>query len=150
MAHRYRPLWHGETETPAWARALSEEVWELHEQVRTLHHLLTEFPSLIGAQLTMALNPQAQAIVDAINAGTNDIAAAIKTGVQAITNLAAKVTAGTIDPAELTAAIQPSLDTMKAAAAALTKTATDADPAINAAAAALVVPPAVPDAPPAV
>jgi hypothetical protein len=109
-------------------------------------------PQVTQAQLTamenriiMALSTQAQAIVDDINESTNEIStavaatgSAVTVATAAITDLAAKVAAGTIDPAEFAAAAKPSLDTLKAAAvtmnataAALTKTATDADPAVN-------------------
>lgn len=122
------------------------ELKDIRQTVDHIHHR--------QERLEMALNAQAQAIVDAVNASTNKIGAAVsavgdavKAASTAIADLAAKVAAGSIDPAELTAAIQPSLDalnsggdTLTAAAAALTKTATDADPAITPGAPPIVVP----------
>lgn len=97
-------------------------------------------------ELFMALNAQAQAIVDAINASTNkmatavsDTATAIGKATQAITDLAAQIAAGIISPAEFQTAIQPNLDTLntaadslEASATALTDTATANDPALQA------------------
>lgn len=93
----------------------------------------------------MALNAQAQAIVDAINASTNkistavtDTSAAIGKATQAITDLAAQVASGIISPTEFQTAIQPNLDTLNAAAdglettaQALSDTATANDPALQ-------------------
>lgn len=134
------------------AEVLREILEQQHLTNRLLHQLHRQ-----GEELIMALNAQAQAIVDSNNTVTNKIADAVTSvadaitaGTQAIVDLAAKVVAGTIDPAELTAALQPSVDKLNAAgdtlvagAAALKLVATTNDPAITPGAPPIVIPPAV-------
>jgi hypothetical protein len=81
----------------------------------------------------MALNKNEQDVVDAVNASTNKVATAITVGTQAIADLFKNQSSITL------ADVQPKLDALNSAADALTQLATQDDPAINPAAAPVVV-----------
>ena len=83
----------------------------------------------------MALNANEKKIVDAFNAATTDIGASVALGVQAITDLFNNQSSITL------ADVQPALDSLTSASAALKKTATDADPIITPGAPPIVVQP---------
>jgi hypothetical protein len=135
---KHTPLWLDLLLTPVSADGTStgaDVVQALVRLARGQDQIIT-----LLENLQMALSQDAQAIVDKINTTTNKVGAAITTATTAIKDLAAKVAAGTIDPTEFSAAVQPALDTLDAGADAMTKTATDNDPALNPSAPPIVVP----------
>ncbi len=88
-------------------------------------HALTALTTAIQ-ELTVTLNTQGQAVVDAIATATSKLGKSITDATTAIADLVA-AKSGNVSVAD----IQPSLDTLTAAADALEKTATAADPAVT-------------------